>query len=970
MIENFVYASKTCGKISFSIREDHTLAVAISARGKDFQLIFHDCVTREKKRFFLFHDKTEMRAEGNTVILRAAAVSEADGAPIRGLLVNYRFTFDEKAAAFYLSADYGCDAPLYGYTAKLMDVSWEGLEVSHYTGYEYDAEGKPFIKTFSVGEKNPEALSYDELRSTRGPEKLERTKTRPRAFRHALELEGERGGFAIFGSHPLYNVEAEYVSVFPNMAEFNVDLSYFSDANSLGAWFVLEKRTDMWGLFSELENRRPRLPVRGIPFVKREVAVRSGNLKMKLAQTESGVFTVCDGAQAAPLFYVSFRDNRYRRTVAMDSGAGWDKIDIVERKNYVRVCLSDPDNGRISGISVIAEAVAEPALDRITWTMKVVNRSDRWSVTDVSYPQCMVKGCDTAFVTTDSGVLLRDFNRTSSVHCGRYPTGVKAPMAFAAVYNSEGRGVYMGVHDADGNYKAVYLIGSAQSDCTLLGANCQATYGRHAGNSFTLPGKLVLQAFGGDWFDAVQIYKSFVHTEAAWFPRLRGRHDSPQWIREMPVWIMHFMPNDNPDSQPTPITLRDKYPDVDERDWYRKAIRFRREIGVPVAYHVYNWHWVPFNNDNPHYFPAHRDFKEGVEAMKKEDIRIIPYVSGYSWDEHDNREKDFRFAAEALPNTAKNAAGDVIANSHATNEPDGSPVRFARMCPTTAFWKDELRYLCRKLREDYSVDGIYLDVVSAAYNCCFDDTHLHAPGFGSYWWRAYAELLAGLRADLPEDFALVSESVSEVYAAALDGYLAWTWVQPDIVPAFPAVYGGRTALFGRVITLDKRDDADYFRFQTAQALMYGQQLGWIHPEIVDDKEQFPFLKKMAQLRYRFAEFFAEAEMLRPPMVDGKMALLDTEPFLRGKYLNHEKTVVASAWEDVSGERCLFVVNSGKEKAEVELSFPEKEYRFINAPMDLSDSDGATLISRETDGSVGKLRTHLDACGYAVFRWRI
>ena len=36
MIENFVYASKTCGKLTFSIREDHTLAVAVSAAGGDF----------------------------------------------------------------------------------------------------------------------------------------------------------------------------------------------------------------------------------------------------------------------------------------------------------------------------------------------------------------------------------------------------------------------------------------------------------------------------------------------------------------------------------------------------------------------------------------------------------------------------------------------------------------------------------------------------------------------------------------------------------------------------------------------------------------------------------------------------------------------------------------------------------------------------------------------------------------------
>ena len=56
MIENFVYASKTCGKISFSIREDHTLAVAISARGKDFRLISGTMTLEPGDKIFQYTD--------------------------------------------------------------------------------------------------------------------------------------------------------------------------------------------------------------------------------------------------------------------------------------------------------------------------------------------------------------------------------------------------------------------------------------------------------------------------------------------------------------------------------------------------------------------------------------------------------------------------------------------------------------------------------------------------------------------------------------------------------------------------------------------------------------------------------------------------------------------------------------------------------------------------------------------------
>ena len=566
-----------------------------------------------------------------------------------------------------------------------------------------------------------------------------------------------------------------------------------------------------------------------------------------------------------------------------------------------------------------------------------------------------------------SGVLMQEFNKRSTVYKAKYPLGVKTNMPVAALYGASG-GVYMGVHDPNGNPRFLTMVGGGQSGCALFSAACEAPYGRSAGNSFTLPGEMVWQGFEGDWFDAVKIYKEFVHAQATWLPKLRGRPDTPQWMREMPVWIMHFMPNENPDANPFPITLREKYADKNPEDWYRTAVRFKEAIGVPVAYHLYNWHWVPFNNDNPHYFPTHHDLKEGMRELKKADIRVVPYMAGYSWDMHDCRGDDYRFQQEALPATAKDITGAPISKSYAATEPNGNIVKFARMCPSTTFWKNEVRQVVRKLYTDYGIDGIYLDVVSAQYEQCCDETHLHSPGYGDFWWRAYAELIAGLRVDAPEDFAVLSESVAEVHSGALDGYLAWTWVQPEQVPGYPAVYGGRTAVFGRVSTLNKRDDADYFCFQTAQAFAYGQQLGWVHPEIVDDEVQFPFLKKLAQLRWQYGKFFAEAEMLRPPYVEGKMDLLNCEAFLRGQFWNHEKAVVAAGWEDAEGKRSLFVINSGANEAEVTLTVKESEYALPEDLKEFTLCDGFTLKSVERSEGVCRMVCKVAGRGYGVLNW--
>ena len=215
---------------------------------------------------------------------------------------------------------------------------------------------------------------------------------------------------------------------------------------------------------------------------------------------------------------------------------------------------------------------------------------------------------------------------------------------------------------------------------------------------------------------------------------------------------------------------------------------------------------------------------------------------------------------------------------------------------------------------------------------------------------------------------MVSESTSEVYTGSLDGMLSWVWVAIDGVPAFPRVYGGRTAIFGRVITPNKRDDNGYFRYNIAESLVYGQQLGWVHPEVVDDPVQFPFLKKMAKLRWDNAEFFAEAEMLRPALVEGKMELLDCEAFLRGQIWNHEKLVVAGGWEDAAGERKLFVINAGEREAEVTLSVYESEYNLPETVDGFQTAEGFTLTGMESADGIRKLRCRIAPEGYGVLSW--
>ena len=980
MTEKFVFAAKI-RHTEFTVREDHTLAVGVeTAQGKP-TLVFHDSIHKGGSRFYLFHAKTQITASEDTVIIRTAAVEAESGAPVPGLQIVYRFTFDKELAAFYLSASFNSDIRCSGCEVYLMDVSWENLRVESFTGYEYDAADKPFSHTFSLPkEKNPMALDYEALKTTRLHVAMERTKTRPHTFKKAVALNAPDGHLCVIGGMPTYYIEAGFIRPFFELEKkMTGDLRFFSGKNSPGVWFLLERPDDFFRAADALEARTPALPERVlVPFVEKKVTLRAGTLHFDLLLTKSGVWIapLNTGGQPCPLFHADLWDTRFERTLPVDAGYSWEHVEILERKNYVRVTLSDPDTGRVTGVTAIAEAFAEPAKNRVKWKMRFVNRSDRWSLTKVSYPECVVGGYDTAYVSSYSGMLFRHFNQCAGTICGAYPSGNRFNMAYLALYDpvpmeqkNADNGFYLGIHDADGTPKSMSLIGGVQSNATYLFSECTPPYARHAGNSFTLPGEMVWQRFSGDWFDATEIYREFVLSGAKWLAPVRGRTDSPDWLRHMPMWITHELPNENPDANPFPITLREKYPDRDPADWYRTAVRFRKELDAPVAYHLYNWHWVPFNNDNPNYFPVHHDLKEGLKALKEADVRVVPYTQGYFWDMRDDRGEDARFSAEALPSTAKKISGETKYYTYASTEPDGEYARLAAMCPTTTAWKNEVRQFCRRLYTDFGVDGVYLDVLSLNYDACFDETHLHAPGHGDFWWKAYAELIAGLRAGAPEDFAVISECTAEVFSGAVDGQLSWTWTQVDSVPSFPRVYGGRVAIVGRLYTSNKRDDTDYFCFQFGQSLVYGQQLGWLHPEIVDDPVQFPFLKKIVHLRLDHCELFAEGEMLRPPLVEGDVPLLDCTPYLRGQIWNHEKLIQTGAWEDASGNRALFVVNASGREADVTLSVYEEEYALPETVTAFDAEDGCTLLGMQSENGVRRLHCRLSPRAAGVLHWK-
>ncbi|MFH1924160.1 MAG: DUF6259 domain-containing protein, partial [Planctomycetota bacterium] len=440
-----------------------------------------------------------------------------------------------------------------------------------------------------------------------------------------------------------------------------------------------------------------------------------------------------------------------------------------------------------------------------------------------------------------------------------------------------------------------------------------------AGNRFKLSGEVVWQLLRGDWFDASITYRNWVRKEAQWYPKLtaEGREDTPAWMRELSCWALS---GGAPGDCVAPVK------------------EFAEFLGVPVGFHWYNWHQIPFDNDYPHYFPTKEGFAEGVRELQEANVYVMPYINGRLWDTRDQGAEDFQFTSVARPAATKDEQGEPYTEVYGSKESDGSPVRLAAMCPTTDVWQNKVREIVLRLMNECGVKGVYIDQVAAAQpRLCFDRSHGHPLGGGHWWTEAYWTLLERIHEAMPEDRMLTTECNAEPYTHRFDGYLTWHWQYDGQVPAFPAVYGGAIQMFGRAYRGGPTKDLA-LRMKAGQQLVYGEQIGWISPGVIHEKENAEFLRQVVRLRHRFRRYFYAGEMARPPKLIGEIPKVTADWQWSGEWPVTTDAVMTGAWAvsrpfgaeepPIEVDIVFLVVNVGDQPVTARLDLDGADYDFL------------------------------------------
>ena len=630
-----------------------------------------------------------------------------------------------------------------------------------------------------------------------------------------------------------------------------------------------------------------------------------------LAKTSLLSFKPTDEPCVNPMTTLKIKNLKTGKTESFSAEQGWDNVKVWSGKNQLRIVFEFP---RSLPIRVIITARAYRR-DEISFGLQVINDSPDYTVLSASVPSVTFVGYENPhlFIPQASGQIF-DRAYEKGVHWNsHYPNGFGCVSPVLGIYEptkEASNGLYVAVHSPSAERCDMRCDMFRHGEGSFSFEYPATSMGK-AYNSFEPVGKVVVRVLDGDWYDMACMYQAYVKDHAEWYAPI-GRDDTPDWFKELPVWLMDWMPNDNPEAEPVPISLRSLVPPQPD-DWKNKPIAFAKKLGLPVGYHIYNWHRIPFNNDYPYYFPVKDGFMESIHEFHENNVYVMPYINARLVDTRTSDLSTEKFEREFAEGAVRDVNGDLCIETYASHEPDGSLCQLAVMCPSSHVWREALAEIIRKMSKECHVDGVYLDQVSASdANLCCAPHHNHEGGGGSWWVRSYKEIMSRLKEECDENCIFTSECNAESYADQFDGFLTWAWVATNYVPFFSKIYAGHVVMFGRSTNGYKKADKEYFRFHVGQSVMFGGQIGWINADVVDDEEKMVYLTRLCRMRYDFKDYFNYGSMLRPPRTKDDIPTFVTDSAIGFSDVNEAPLILSSCWEH-DGDTVMLITNCDKKE---------------------------------------------------------
>lgn len=516
---------------------------------------------------------------------------------------------------------------------------------------------------------------------------------------------------------------------------------------------------------------------------------------------------------------------------------------------------------------------------------------------------------------------------------GVYPGA--CPMQFMAYYNGV-HGMYFASHDKQSNFKLIEWLPEDNGIRLIQQVYPQAGYDKGYEYSYGVK----LGAFRGNWYDAAEIYRNFVHAEMLTdVKKLKDNDKLPKWLFE-PLTVITFPVRgycDTGDMSPNCF-----YPYTNCLPYIQK---YEEYFGNRQMVLLMHWEgtapWAP-----PYVWPPFGDknnFDELVHGIHERDNLIGLYCSGLGWTQHSyyydyNREEEFE-----KENIAKIC--EIAPSGKLEKTTTCSHIREGyELCPACERSKQIAIGEAKGVATGTDVDYLQYfdqDLGGNTYPCYAED-HGHPPVPGKWIHEEMLDIVEKMR----NEFAKVGKKVLIGCEAAacepmLDA-LRFNDLRYNLdlmygtpVPAYNFVFGeyvinymGNHTAATRLLNTLLYPDNIYYRtaysFAQGDVLTFmlkdGGKVNWEWNIAWDDEnepDQEAYLSYSKQLNdYRkglLKEVLLYGKMVKPQEVKCHKY---TEKVDRSDLVRVMDGVVVTAYETEQGERYQIIVNFNRFAANV------------------------------------------------------
>jgi hypothetical protein len=596
---------------------------------------------------------------------------------------------------------------------------------------------------------------------------------------------------------------------------------------------------------------------------------------------------------------------------------------LADPTRGLRLSWSDFSGYGVAGlrVEIVARPTEDPAVSR--WELAVTKPRDS-ALEQVVFPRLAglpAQSDERLAVPAWLGELLVNPREEMASQPGKsvrtewqYPG--RMAMQVLAFYRPGGAGLYLACDDPTALRKIFAANADGRGGFDLEVAHLPEN-GARGFERYAPPYGVRIGTFQGDWITAAERYRAWAVQQPWIKSSRRASGATPQWAQQTALWVWN----------------RGRSSEVLE-----PAVAMQRELGLPVSVLWHWWHGCAYDAGFPEYLPPREGaelFRAALAKAHEHGVHTLVYMNSRLW---------------GLTTRSWEEEGAI---AWAVKRPDGSHRReiyntFTRqpltaMCMGTEFWRKKYAGIAERAIKELGVDGIYMDQACSSLSC-FDATHGHPLGGGSYWMNGFRQLSADIRqrsADV-RPIGLAGEGAGEAWLPYLDLMLslevsreryrpptpAW-----EPIPFFQAVYHPYALQFGNYssLTMPPYDDlwpaefapkdplalldekfALQFRFEQARAFVWGQQpmIANFRPSHLKDRpEEIAYVLRLARLRQAGLDYLMHGEFLRPPAinaadVEADISRLSIYAGQKGALTSFKKTLplaIAGAWRAPDGD---------------------------------------------------------------------